>query len=52
MIQTIIKQGSNKMRKVVFFTAFAAMVLGAVNVNAQKYGKTPEDSSACLINNS
>lgn len=40
------------MRKVVFFTAFAAMVLGAVNVNAQKYGKTPEDSSACLINNS
>jgi hypothetical protein len=39
------------MKKVTLLAVIAAMFC-ATTVNAQKFGKTPEDSTACIMNNS
>jgi TolA-binding protein len=40
------------MKKAIFALAAFAVMLGAGNVKAQRFGQTPEDSSACIMNNS
>ena len=40
------------MRKTIFSLAAFAVILGVGEVNAQRFGQTPEDSSACIMNNS
>lgn len=40
------------MKKAIFTVAALAVILGAGNAEAQKFGATPEDSLACIENNS
>ncbi len=40
------------MKKAFFALAACAAILSVGNVKAQKFGATPEDSSACIMNNS
>lgn len=40
------------MKKAIFTVAALAVILGAGNTKAQKFGATPEDSLACIENNS
>lgn len=40
------------MKKITLFAVAVALLLGVTTVKAQKFGNTPEDSSACIMNNS
>ena len=40
------------MKKIALIAAVITAMFCATTVNAQKFGQTPEDSTACIMNNS